>query len=140
MTIHDAVHAQVGDIMLHTKHTNADGSPVRFKVTGKVKLWKRTPEKFRLPVKHGIYVHGYIDETNCSEFKPQIVKVYGFPAPSKPEAIAWLGKQIINIEESEIAGSEVAAMQCCLNMLMWSEESHRAVVEFLNSNYERLVK
>lgn len=32
--------------------------------TGKTKLWKRSPKRFKIPVKFGLYQSGYIDETN----------------------------------------------------------------------------
>lgn len=31
---------------------------------GKTKRWKRQPERFRIPVKHGLYSYGYIDSEN----------------------------------------------------------------------------
>lgn len=58
-------------ILYHIKIKNADGSPVRCRVNGKVKTWKREPEKFRLPVKHGLKRCFYIDDNrsvgdNCA--------------------------------------------------------------------------
>lgn len=35
---------------------------------GVTKLWKRTPGRFRIPVKFGLYDHGYIDAGNISRF------------------------------------------------------------------------
>lgn len=31
---------------------------------GQTKTWKRSPERFRIPVKYGMYAYGYIDETD----------------------------------------------------------------------------
>lgn len=39
--------------------------PIAWRVNGKIKLWKRQPDKFSLPVKHGLYQYGYITEDNC---------------------------------------------------------------------------
>ena len=39
-------------------------TPERWRVNGALKLWKRSPERFRLPVKHGLYAYAYIDEYN----------------------------------------------------------------------------
>lgn len=42
--------------------------PLNWKANGKLKTWKRSPERFRLPIKHGLYSYGYIDETNLKLF------------------------------------------------------------------------
>lgn len=50
--------------------------PKRWRSNGKCKVWKRDERRFQLPVKHGLYEHGYIDNTNCHlfeiEFKPDL--------------------------------------------------------------------
>ena len=56
-----------GDIIF-TRDQNADGSPARWRVTGKLKTWKTRPLEFSLPLKHGMYVHGYLNETNADVF------------------------------------------------------------------------
>ncbi len=33
---------------------------------GKTKVWKTRPEDFKVPVKHGLYKYGYIDNGNAS--------------------------------------------------------------------------
>jgi hypothetical protein len=38
-----------------------------WRVNGKVKTWKRQPERFQIPVKYGLYVYGYITEKNINE-------------------------------------------------------------------------
>lgn len=35
-----------------------------WRVNGKCRTWKRQPGKFLLPIKHGLYTHSYINETN----------------------------------------------------------------------------
>jgi len=49
-------------------HKNADGTPVRWRRNGKTKTWKRKPEAFQIPVKHGLYDYGYITQDNANEF------------------------------------------------------------------------
>jgi hypothetical protein len=51
-----------------------------WRVNGAVKLWKRSPERFSIPIKYGFNgPYHYIDETNCesfhlaSECKPTII-------------------------------------------------------------------
>ena len=45
-----------------------DGSPSKCRVTGACKTWKRTPEKFKLPVKRGLYEYFYISENNGNQW------------------------------------------------------------------------
>ncbi|MDD5387673.1 MAG: hypothetical protein PHQ22_10810 [Sulfuricurvum sp.] len=42
--------------------------PRVWRVNGACKLWKRSPERFRLPIKRGLYEHGYITEENAHLF------------------------------------------------------------------------
>lgn len=35
---------------------------------GQTKTWKTRPNEFRIPVKHGFYSYGYINELNAGEF------------------------------------------------------------------------
>ena len=52
-----------GQILHHKTLKNADKTPMRVRVSGKVQTWKTRAEDFKIPVKHGIYENGYID--NC---------------------------------------------------------------------------
>jgi len=60
-----AMSAKHGDIFYHRTMRNADGTPMRVRVTGRCKTWKTRPDDFRLPVKHGMYDSGEIDIGNC---------------------------------------------------------------------------
>ncbi len=52
----------------HRTARNADGSPVRCRVNGQVKRWKRRPTEFRLPVKYGLRECFYLTQGNASEW------------------------------------------------------------------------
>lgn len=54
----------------HVKLKNSDGSPMRYRRSGKNKLWKTRPNEFEIPVKRGLRDHGYITQDNFEEFKP----------------------------------------------------------------------
>lgn len=59
----------------HKTKKNKDGSPVRCRINGKVKIWKTRPNDFKLPVKYGLYECFYIDNIFYKnfdewEFKP----------------------------------------------------------------------
>jgi len=38
------------------------------RVNGKTKTWKRDLNRFEVPISHGLYDHGYIDERNAYDF------------------------------------------------------------------------
>ena len=52
-----------GQILHHKTLKNADKTPMRVRVTGKVKTWKTRPDHFRIPVAHGLYTFGYVENT-----------------------------------------------------------------------------
>ena len=52
------------DHVEHKTLQNADGTPLRARVNGKVKTWKRNPDRFQVPMKHGLYTCFYIDQDN----------------------------------------------------------------------------
>ena len=60
-----------GDILEHATIKNADGTPARCRVTGKVKFWKTRPSDFKVPVKHGLYQSFYITPVNGAEWSKQ---------------------------------------------------------------------
>ena len=68
VTKSQAMNASYRDEFEHTTAKNADGTPTRCRVNGACKTWKTRPNEYRLPVKHGLYDHFYIDESNASEW------------------------------------------------------------------------
>jgi hypothetical protein len=61
MTLEEAKRLRHGQVVYHCFARNADGTPMRVRVTGQVKTWKRDPSKVRVPVKRGMYDSGYLD-------------------------------------------------------------------------------
>lgn len=45
------------------------GKPIVVRVNGACKTWKTRPTHFQLPVKYGLYEHGYITHDNASEWE-----------------------------------------------------------------------
>lgn len=41
---------------------------VRARINGEIKLWVRHPERFQIPIKHGLYESGYLHDRNCGDF------------------------------------------------------------------------
>ena len=62
ITLEQAKNLRPGDMLHHVTNKNADGTPERWKVNGQPKIWKRSPERVQIPVKHGLYDFGYITE------------------------------------------------------------------------------
>ena len=62
ITLAQAKELKHGDILHHTINKNADGTPQRWKVNGKVKTWKRDNTRVRVPVKHGLRNCDYLTE------------------------------------------------------------------------------
>ena len=66
ITLEECKALQYGQIVYEKGKYNSDGTPRRWKVTGKVKTWKHYPSRVRVPIKHGLYDYGYIDENNLN--------------------------------------------------------------------------
>jgi len=47
---------------------NADGSPARWRVNDKVQVWKTQPDRFRVPLKHGLYDYSELTQSNKNRF------------------------------------------------------------------------
>ena len=68
MSPNEAKGLQFGEkLHLHILRGNARGTE-RWRVNGQVRTWKRTPERFLVPLKHGLYDYFYMSENNCIEF------------------------------------------------------------------------
>lgn len=48
----------------HASHPTKPGECQNWRRNGKTQTWKRSPERFRIPVKSGLYDYGAIDETS----------------------------------------------------------------------------
>ena len=64
ITLDQAKNLNYGQILHHTINKNADATPQRWRVNGKVKTWKRSPERVQVPVKYGLYGFDYITEND----------------------------------------------------------------------------
>jgi hypothetical protein len=62
--VEEAKQLTYGQKLYHQHLRGSDKLPIRARVSGKCKLWKRSPERFQVPIKHGLYDSGYITETN----------------------------------------------------------------------------
>lgn len=62
ITLEQAKELQFGTILYHVTNRNADGTPQRWRVNGKVKTWKRSPERVQVPLKYGLKGYDYLTE------------------------------------------------------------------------------
>lgn len=60
ITLEQAKNLEVGQILYHVTNRNADGTPQRWKVNGKVKTWKTRPSEVRVPIKNGLWGYDYL--------------------------------------------------------------------------------
>lgn len=65
------------------------GKAVRCRRNGATKTWVRQPDKFKIPVKYGLYDYFYIDNDNASEWST-------VPVALKLEPKAAKKKRVIN--------------------------------------------
>ena len=69
MNLEEARQLQHGQILRHTILKNADGTPQRWRVNGKVTTWKTRPNEIRVPLKRGLYQYYHLDHFNLDEFE-----------------------------------------------------------------------
>jgi hypothetical protein len=60
--------ARHGTEFYHISLKHSNGTPMRARVNGKCKTWKRRPEDFSLPMKYGLKECFYIDLGNCTDW------------------------------------------------------------------------
>ncbi len=62
MTLEQAKGLQHRTVLYHRSQRNADGSPSRWRVNGRPRVWKRQPQRVEVPLKHGLYDYDYLDD------------------------------------------------------------------------------
>jgi hypothetical protein len=55
LTVESAKSLKGHETLYHTVKRNADGTPQRWRISGKIKTWVKTPNRVEFPVKHGLY-------------------------------------------------------------------------------------
>jgi hypothetical protein len=69
MRLNEAKKLEYGQHVCHKRLKNADGTPMRFKVNGRPKMWKTRPNEVRVPLKRGLYEYLYMDEHDLDDFE-----------------------------------------------------------------------
>jgi hypothetical protein len=68
ITLERAKKLEHGDVVYHILYRNADNTPQRWRVNGKVKTWKRSPHRIEIPIKNGLYKYGYLTENDLDNY------------------------------------------------------------------------
>lgn len=70
MTLQEAKKLKQGQWVYHVRKTNADGTPMRARVTS-VKTWKskRNAHKVEVRVKHGLYDYARFNEDELDQLR-----------------------------------------------------------------------
>ena len=66
MTLTEAKTLKTGDYIHHVIKKNADGTPMRARVTS-IKTWKSSPERVEVRCKHGLYEYATFKERELSQ-------------------------------------------------------------------------
>jgi hypothetical protein len=74
-----------GQVVCHMTAKNADGTPQRWRVNGKVKTWKRNEWRFLVPLKRGLHEYTYLTPFNMHQFTLDGVSAFLY-ANIKPPA------------------------------------------------------
>ena len=69
MTLAQAKELNAGDYVHHTSKKNADGSPMRARITS-IKTWKTRPNEIMVSVKHGMYDYARFNENELDQLEP----------------------------------------------------------------------
>lgn len=64
LTFAEALTLEYGDYLHDRSNSNSDGSPRRWKVSGRVQTWKRDPSRIRIPLKHGLRSYDALTEAD----------------------------------------------------------------------------
>lgn len=65
ITREQAVRLKHGQMLHHVTNKNADGTPQRWRVTGKVQTWKTRPDDFKVPIRNGLKNNDYLTPTTA---------------------------------------------------------------------------
>ncbi len=66
ITLEQAKNLRRGDLLHHQFQKNKDGTCQRWIVSGKVRTWKRSPWRVKVPVKCGMFLHDYVEENSLA--------------------------------------------------------------------------
>lgn len=69
MNLEQAKQLRYGQHLVHKTRVNKSGNPLRVKVNGKPRTWKRQPEKIEVPVKYGLYEYATLNQDDLLQWE-----------------------------------------------------------------------
>ena len=73
MTLDEAKKLKQDDTIYHVSKKNADGTPMRAKITS-IKIWKRSPERIEVRVKRGLYEYATFNQDELAQITTKEAK------------------------------------------------------------------
>lgn len=67
ITLSQAKALKPGNYIHHVDDKNADGTPRRWRVTGRPKTWKTRPDEVRVPLKYGLRGYDSLTEHDLNQ-------------------------------------------------------------------------
>jgi hypothetical protein len=67
ITLEQAKALTYRQVIFHNTLRDSKGNPSKWRVNGMVKTWVRSPERVKVPLKHGMWDFGYLTEDNLDE-------------------------------------------------------------------------
>lgn len=89
MTLSEAKSLTYHQEIYDRTYRNADGTPARWRVSGKIQTWKKDPKRIKIPIKHGMYDTSYITESNLSNFSIRQIQQMKFSGVHKRKSKKW---------------------------------------------------
>lgn len=84
ITVKQAKALEIGDI-IHNSDLNTDETCRRWRVSGRVKTWKRDPLRIRVPIKYGLYDNSYLETGKVNPYGSRYSNLYEFHLPKNGE-------------------------------------------------------
>lgn len=66
ITLEEAKNLKFHDVLI-------DQRGKRWRVNGKVRRWKRNPDRIYVPLKHGLYVYDYLSDAEFTDGKCELL-------------------------------------------------------------------
>jgi hypothetical protein len=103
ITVTQAKNLRRGTILYHKMNRNADGTPQRWRVTGKPKTWNRTPGRVEVPVRQGLYHNDTLTEKELFLLSLTEDEAKGVVKPkTNTPALSYLKKLVNAVEVNKI--------------------------------------
>ena len=67
ITLEQAKNLTHGTVLYHVNNRNSDGTPQRWRVSGKPKVWKTRPDEVSVPVKYGLYQNDHLTHDSLGQ-------------------------------------------------------------------------